>query len=272
MKLSIIIVNYNTFQLTCNTINSVIETLKDDIEYEIMLVDNHSAPDVVRQLKETYASSETVHLILNRHNLGFSKANNIGIKHSKGEYILLLNSDTVVQENCIQKSLAYIQSHPEIGALGCKLLLGDGSLDHACKRGFPTPEASFFYFTKLNRLFPHSPRMNAYTLGYQDIDAINEVDSLTGAFMLMPRSVIDEVGMLDEDFFMYGEDIDWCYRFKEAGYQVIYYPEAVTIHLKGQSSKKRKPRPLMNFIVRCSCSTTSTTGASTPSSSHGFCT
>ncbi len=247
MDLSIIIVNYNTFQLTQNAVESVNSSIGGAIEYEIIIIDNASSEDTQRKLAKTFSSAPHVNLILNRENLGFSKANNIGIRLSSGDYILLLNSDTLVQDNCIPLCLDYIRHNEQIGALGCKLLLEDGSLDHACKRGFPTPDASLYYFLKLHKLFPKSKRFGKYTLSYQDINEINEVDSLTGAFMLLPRSTIDRVGLLDEEFFMYGEDIDWCYRIKKAGYSIIYYPKAATIHLKGQSSKRKKSKIIYEF-------------------------
>ncbi len=240
MDLSIIIVNYNTYELTKQTIESVITTVNDDFTYEILLVDNASKGSCLDSLSNEYASHDKVTLIRNKDNLGFSKANNIGIKASVGDYILTLNSDTILQKNCLQNCLAFIREHNDIGALGCKVTLADNTLDHACKRGFPTPEASLFYFLKLHKFFPDSDKFTQYTLGTQDINSTNDVDSLTGAFMILPRSVINEVGVFDEDFFMYGEDLDWCYRIKNAGYRIVYYPKASTIHLKGGSNGKKK--------------------------------
>jgi GT2 family glycosyltransferase len=198
-------------------------------------------------LKEKYKHSKVVKPIFNNENSGFSKANNIGLKQAKGKYILLLNSDTCVLENCIDKCIDYIENDKNIGALGCKLVLGDGTLDHACKRGFPSPSASFYYMLKLDKLFPDIKKYGQYRMSYLGNDEIGEVDSLTGAFMLIRRHVIDEIGLLDEEFFMYGEDLDWCYRIKEAGYKIIYYPEVKTIHYKGQSSKKKRWKTLYEF-------------------------
>lgn len=260
MKLSIIIVNYNTYALTKQTIDSVLEK-KLPFEYEIMLVDNASMDDSMVKLQEDYAEiiqEGLLRITLNDANLGFAKANNIGIRKSTGEYVLLLNSDTYVVEECLQKCMGYIEGHdsaqqllPEqdrehkIGALGCKVILPDGTLDHACKRGFPTPKASLYYFLKLHR--KDKIKYGLYDALHLDEDEIGEVDCLMGAFMLMPRAVLDEVGLLDEDFFMYGEDIDLCYRIKEGGYKILYYPEASIIHYKGGSSKKRRTKVIYDF-------------------------
>lgn len=258
MKLSIIIVNYNTYTLTKQTIDSVIDK-KLPFEYEIMLVDNASMDDSMVKLQEDYKDiirEGLLKITLNNVNLGFAKANNIGMRKSKGEYILLLNSDTYVVEDCLQKCMQYIERYNteaaiqgenecQIGALGCKVILPDGTLDHACKRGFPTPRASFYYFLKLHKR--EKVKYGLYDALHLDENEVGEVDCLMGAFMLMPRHVLDEVGLLDEDFFMYGEDIDLCYRIKEGGYKIMYYPEASIIHYKGGSSKKRRTKVIYDF-------------------------
>lgn len=243
MHLSIIIVNYNTKKLLEDTIQAVIDTMAL-IRYEIIVVDNDSCDGSIELVKKKYSH---VKLIENKDNLGFPKANNIGIKKALGRYILLLNSDTKVLGHCIEKCLEYMDMNFDIGALGCKLLLANGKLDHACKRGFPTPESSLFYILNLHKLFPASKRFGQYTLDYLPIDKINEVDALTGAFMMVRKEVINKVGLLDENFFMYGEDLDWCFRIKEAGYKIIYYPEAVTIHYKGGSSKRKRYKTIYEF-------------------------
>ena len=159
----------------------------------------------------------------------------------------MLNSDTFVNDSCLEKSLEYLQTHPKVGALGCKVILPSGTLDHACKRGFPTPVASFYYFLKLDRLFPKSKRFGSYDLTYLSENEIHEVGSLMGAFMMIKKQVLDEVGFLDEDYFMYGEDIDLCYRIKKKGWKIIYYSEASIIHYKGGSSKKKKAKLIFEF-------------------------
>lgn len=247
MKLSIIIVNYKTYDLTKQTIDSV---LAEDVafKYEIILVDNASLDGSIEKLQvdfEQQRPSGRLKVIVNPANVGFSKGNNVGMRIATGEYILLLNSDTYLGDQCLTKCMDYIEAHPAIGALGCKVVLPDGTLDHACKRGFPTPMVSLQYLLKLERLDKQKyGRYDALHLGE---DETGEVDCLMGAFMLMPRKAIDEVGMLDEDFFMYGEDIDLCYRIKQGGYKIMYYPQAMIIHYKGGSSKKRRTKVIYNF-------------------------
>ena len=246
IKLSIIIVNYNTYYLTKQTIESIIQQTYP-FNYEILLVDNASSDGSIQALKEDFKDKQDIiHIIENTENLGFGKANNIGAAQSRGEYILLLNSDTVVVEDCLEKCIGYIQQDQTIGALGCKVVLADGSLDHACKRGFPTRKASLYYFLKLDKKNPQ--KYGLYDALHLHEDEIGEVDALMGAFMLMPRKVVDEVGLFDEDYFMYGEDIDLCYRIKAAGYKVVYYPKGHIIHYKGGSSKKRRTKVIYDFL------------------------
>lgn len=243
MDVSIIIVNYNTKDLLKQTIDSVIATT-NEIDYEIIVVDNASKDRSTELIKNNY---KDVILIENKENLGFSKANNIGINVSTGKYILLLNSDTVVLDDAIKECFRYMEMNLDIGALGCKVVLKDGKLDHACKRGFPTPEASLFYMFRLHKIFPKSKNFGKYTMSYVDEDEVSEVDSLMGAFMMVRKSVIDEIGLLDEEFFMYGEDIDWCFRIKEAGYKMVYYPKVKIIHYKGASSNKKRVKTIYEF-------------------------
>jgi GT2 family glycosyltransferase len=244
MDLSIIIVNFNTKELLQQTIQFVIDTVGEAVKYEIIVSDNGSKDDSCKMVTQFFSN---VKLIENNANLGFPKGNNIAIKEAIGRYVLLLNSDTVVKENCLEKCIFYMDEHDEVGALGCKILLADGTLDHACKRGFPIPEASLYYMLKLDKLFPNNKKFGAYTLDYLPQDETNEVDSLTGAFMMVRREIIEKVGLLDEDFFMYGEDIDWCYRIKEAGWKVVYYPEASITHYKGGSSRKKRIKTIYEF-------------------------
>lgn len=243
MDLSVIIVSYNTKDLLKKTIESVVKTAKN-VEYEIIVVDNASgdgSPDMVLE-----CFPEVV-LIKSDKNEGFACANNKGIKIAKGSYVLLLNSDTVVVEDCIRKCIDYMYMHDDIGALGCKVVLPDGRLDHACKRGFPTPGASLAYMLKLDRLFKDNRKFGQYDMTYVGEDEISEVDAVMGAFMMVRREAVLEVGGLDEEFFMYGEDIDWCFRIKEKGYKVVYYPEGKIIHYKGSSSKKRRFMTVYEF-------------------------
>jgi len=215
---------------------------KNDLE--VLVVDNGSSDGSPAMVKEEFGN---VILIESKENLGFAKANNIAIKKAVGDYILLLNPDTIVVGDCLDKCVQYMDKHRDIGVLGCKVILPDGRLDVACRRSFPTPSVSFYRMVGLSKLFPKHKRFAQYNLTYLDENETYDVDSVVGAFMLVRREIIDQVGMLDEDYFMYGEDIDWCYRIKQAGWKVVYYPEAVIIHYKGASGGKRNPRIIYEF-------------------------
>lgn len=243
MDLSIIIVNYNTKQLTLNCLQSVYQSITD-YSYEVTLIDNNSRDDSVEVIQQQFPQ---VHLIANSENTGFSRANNQGMKIAHGRYILLLNSDTVVQPDTFDIMLRFMDEHPAVGASGCKVVLPDGSLDKACKRGFPTPAATFYYVSQLTKLFPRNPRINAYHRGDLDEDQPSPIDCLVGAFMLVRREAIDQVGMLDETFFMYGEDIDWCYRIQQAGWINYYYPKTQIIHHKKASSRNKPYKITFEF-------------------------
>ncbi len=243
MDLSIIIVNYNTCELTMQSLDSVYRNTQG-LDFEVLVVDNGSRDESIKTIRMRYPQ---VVIIKNDTNLGFAVANNQAIAIASGHYILLLNSDTIVEGDCLSRCAAYLNQHPGVGALGCRVLLPDGQLDHACKRGFPTPQASLFYFLRLHKLFPHSHYFGQYTLGFMSEDTINEVDALTGAFMMVRKKTIEEIGTLDEDFFMYGEDIDWCYRIKAAGWKIIYFPDARILHLKGGSGGRKSRRSIFEF-------------------------
>jgi len=243
MDLTIVIVNYNTCKLTCDAIRSVLESITS-FRYEVIVVDNDSSDDSVETIFRNFPE---VILIRNDQNVGFARANNQAIRIAQGRYILLLNSDTVIQPDTLQIMVSYMEQNPEVGASGCKVVLPDGSLDKACRRGFPTPEASFYYLTGLSRLFPRNARLNQYQLTHLDPDESCPVDCLVGAFMMVRREVIQQVGLLDEDFFMYGEDVDWCYRIKQAGWVIYYYPRTSIMHYKGASSKRKPVKIVYEF-------------------------
>jgi GT2 family glycosyltransferase len=239
MDLSIIIVNYGTYQLTKDTVISLLNTIVD-INYEIIIVDNDSPDDSFNRLDDDFKDIDNIMLIQNDNNDGFAKANNIGIRNSTGEYVLLLNSDVIVKEHTINQSLNYIKENKNIGCLGCKVVLPDGNLDKACRRSFPTFEVSFYRLTGLSKLFPNSKRFNRYNLSYLDENEVYPVDCVVGAFMLIPRDVLIRCGCLDESYFMYGEDIELCYNIKELGYDVIYYGKTEITHYKGASGKSKR--------------------------------
>lgn len=243
MDLSIIILNYNTRELTLKALRSVYAS-RTGYQFEVILIDNASSDSSVEKIREEFPQ---VQLIENEENVGFAKANNQGMRIATGRYILLLNSDTIVQADTLEIMIRFMDKHPDVGASGCKVILPDGSLDKACRRGFPTPSASFYYAFGISKLFPHVPRFNQYQLGYLNADEEYPVDCLVGAFMLVRRKAIDEVGLLDEQFFMYGEDVDWCYRIKQAGWTNYYYPKTHIIHYKGASSRKRPLKIVYEF-------------------------
>ena len=240
MDLSVVIVNYQTFELTKNTINSI---LKFDypFTYEIIVVDNASSDDSLSKLEDYF--SDKVKFIASAENNGFAAGNNQALDIAKGKYVLLLNSDTVVWENTLKNIYNYMEKHSDVGACGCRVLLENGELDKACKRSFPNVKNSFF------RLFhiPTNSKDDNYNLDNLPDDEIYEIDCLTGAFMFIRADALNEVGFLDETFFMYGEDIDLCYRIKNAGWKIIYYGESEITHLKGASSKKQKSKLIYEF-------------------------
>lgn len=233
-QLSIVIVNYNVKYFLEQALRSVRKAL-EGIDGEVFVVDNASTDGSVELVKERFPE---VRLIVNEKNLGFSVANNQAIRKANGRYILLLNPDTVVEEDTFHKSLAFMEGHPQAGGLGVKMIDGKGNFLPESKRSFPSPKVAFFKAFGLSALFPQSRTFGRYHLGHLPEDAINEVEVLAGAFMLLRKSVLDEVGLLDETFFMYGEDIDLSYRIILAGYKNYYFPETRIIHYKGESTKK----------------------------------
>jgi len=243
MDLSIIIVNYRTFELTRNTIESVLNSSLS-CDYEIIVVDNASGDGSLEKLEDFFADESRVRFIQSSVNGGFAYANNLAIRDSNPGYYLLLNSDTIVEDNTLTEALNYIQSHDDVGALGVRVCLEDGKLDKACRRSFPNPTNSFY---RLFHIPSHNNSNDDYNLDNLDDSGIYEIDCLTGAFILMRSKVMDEIGLLDETFFMYGEDIDLCYRIKKAGYKIVYYGKVKITHLKGASSKKQKNKLIYEF-------------------------
>ncbi len=234
MKLSIIIVNYNVRYFLEQALLSVQKATKN-LTTETFVVDNNSVDDSVRMVAEKFPA---VHLIANQDNPGFSKANNQAIRLAKGEYILLLNPDTLVEEDTFDKCVAFMDAHPKAGGLGVKMIDGSGNFLPESKRGLPTPMTAFYKTFGFAKCFPKSPIFNRYHLGFLDKDKTHEVEVLAGAFMLMRKSVLDKIGLLDETFFMYGEDIDLSYRIIKGGYKNYYFANTTIIHYKGESTKK----------------------------------
>lgn len=234
MKLSVIIVSYNVKHFLEQCLHSV-RAASVGIDTEIFVVDNASVDGSVKMVREKFPE---VICIANEDNPGFAKANNQAIRQSEGEYVLLLNPDTIVETDTFAKIIGFMDSHPDAGGLGVKMVDGTGRFLPESKRGLPTPVVAFYKIFGLSRLFPKSKTFNKYHLGYLDKDKTHQVEILAGAFMLMRKSVLDKVGLLDEAFFMYGEDIDLSYRIIKGGYHNYYYPDARIIHYKGESTKK----------------------------------
>jgi O-antigen biosynthesis protein len=241
MKLSIIIVNYNVKYFLEQCLHSVRNSIKD-IESEVFIVDNNSVDGSVEMLHEKFSEFR---IIVNKENVGFSKANNQAIALSSGEYILLLNPDTVVEDDTIAQVIRFMDGHPDAGGLGVKMVDGKGRFLPESKRGLPTPWVAFYKIFGLSRIFPKSRKFGRYHLGFLDKDETHSVEVLSGAFMLLRKSLLDQIGYLDEAFFMYGEDIDLSYRITQAGYKNYYYPEARIIHYKGESTKKGS----LNYVL-----------------------
>lgn len=233
-KLSVIIVNYNVEFFLEQCLNSVKKAL-EKVSGEVFVVDNNSIDGSVEMVKTKFPE---VKLLANKDNRGFSKANNQAIEIAKGEYVLLLNPDTVVEEDTFEKVISFMDQHPDAGALGVRMLDGRGKFLPESKRGLPTPIVAFYKIFGLSKLFPKSKRFGQYHLGHLSEFETNEIDILSGAFMLMRKTALDKVGLLDEAFFMYGEDIDLSYRIQKGNYKNYYYPEARIIHYKGESTKK----------------------------------
>lgn len=234
MKLSVIIVNYNVEFFLEQCLNSVYAALAH-VEGEVFVVDNNSIDGSLAMVAEKFPQ---VHLIANKENAGFSKANNQALRIAKGDYHLLLNPDTIVEEDTFLKVVAFMDTHPDAGGLGVKMIDGKGNFLPESKRGLPTPKDAFYKIFGLSRLFPRSKRFGRYHLSYLDKDQLHEIEILSGAFMLMRKETLDKVGLLDEAFFMYGEDIDLSYRIVLGGYKNYYFPDTRIIHYKGESTKK----------------------------------
>lgn len=233
-KLSIVIVNYNVCYFLDQALKSV-QLATKNIDAEVFVVDNNSVDGSVQMVRDKFPE---VILIDNHDNRGFSKANNQAIKQATGEYILLLNPDTVLETDTLEKCVEFMDDHPDAGGLGVKMLDGKGTFLPESKRGLPTPWIAFYKIFGFAKFFPKSKKFGRYHLGYLDDNETNEVDVLAGAFMMIRKTVMDKIGGLDEDYFMYGEDIDLSYCITKLGYKNYYFPEARIIHYKGESTKR----------------------------------
>lgn len=242
MKLSVIIVSYNVKHYLYQCLDSVYRAAHD-LDAEVYVVDNHSRDDSVAFLQQRYGE---VNFIEMNHNLGFARANNIAINQSEGDYVLLLNPDTIVGENVLKRVVAFMDAHPDAGAVGVKMLHANGMKAKESRRGIPTPMTAFYKMCGLCNRFPNHQRFGRYYMGYLPWDKEVEIEVVSGAFCMLRREALDKVGLLDEDFFMYGEDIDLSYRLIKEGYKNWYVPEEI-LHYKGESTAKSSFRHVHVF-------------------------
>lgn len=261
--LSVIIVNYNV----CDFLEQALDSLQQActaLKAEIFVVDNNSSDDSVATVRKRFPN---VQLIANTQNVGFSQANNQAIEKARGRYLLVLNPDTIVQEDTLSTLVGFMDTHPSAGAVGCQILNPDGTFAPESRRAFPTPSTAFYRMTGLSRLFPHSKRFGRYNMTYLPRHKVAEVDALSGSCMMVRHTALyfayeqeqelrqngcstndllncknpsncSGAGLFDEDFFMYGEDLDWCYRIQQAGWKILYTPATQILHYKGESTKK----------------------------------
>ena len=263
IDLSVIVVNYNVREFLEQALRSI-NRASDGLKVEIFVVDNNSSDGSVEMVRNRFPE---VHLIANEENTGFSAANNQAIRQASGRYLLILNPDTIVREDTLQALVRFMDEHPDAGAAGCKILNPDGSFAPESRRAFPTPAVAFYRITGLSKLFPRSARFGRYNMSYLPPDEAAEVDALSGSCMMVRHEALlrradtahspeingvahvtyDGAGLFDEAFFMYGEDLDWCFRIQQAGWKIYYTPETQIIHYKGESTKKGELRYVMLF-------------------------
>ena len=245
MKVSVIIVNYKVKYFLAQCLHSVLKAM-EGIDGEVIVVDNDSQDDSIDYARELYAQYPQIRFIENKENLGFARANNIAIRQSKGEYVLLLNPDTVVNEHLLADCVALLDSNPGIGATGVRMLNENGTFAPESRRGIPTPFTAFCKMVGLAKLFPKNRLFGRYYMKYLDEYAATPIEIISGACMFIRKSVLDECGLLDEDFFMYGEDIDLSYRMLKTGKQNYYVPTRI-VHYKGESTQKNTFRYVYVF-------------------------
>ncbi len=254
LDLAIVILNFNTCDYLRRCLTSVYAS-QGDFTFDVCVVDNASPDNSVDMVRAEFPQAR---VIQSPENVGFACGNNLGLRaygfgqettqaaESQPRYALLLNPDTKLPPDALAKMLDFMSSHPRAGAAGPKLILEDGSLDLACRRGFPTPQVAFYHMVRLSKLFPHSPTFARYNLTFLNPNLVAEVDSVVGAFMLMRREAIREVGLLDQEFFMYGEDLDWAYRGSQIGWKVYYNPDVTVLHVK-RAASRHSPRAQREF-------------------------
>ena len=238
MKLSIVIPTYNAHEWIQGCIDSIrLHRPAPPTDYEIIVVDDLSSDDTVAIVRGQFPD---VQLFANQKNIGFGKTVNVGLKAARGEYILVLNNDTWMHEGALDALVAFLDTHPEVGIVGPKVLSGDGSLQQQCRRRIPTPTAALLYFSGVARMFPKNPKIAGYLMTNADETQTTEVDAVSGACLMVRRSVVDTIHGFDPEYYLYGEDMDFCWRTKLAGWKVMYHPNAVITHFGGQGGTGKK--------------------------------
>jgi GT2 family glycosyltransferase len=240
--LSIIILNYNSQFWLKKTLDTLKKYYLDISKFkvEVIVVDNASADDSVKMTKREFKWAK---LIVNPTNCGFAAGNNVALKDATARYVMLLNNDIqFTEQSNLDTLIKFMDKHKEVAVISPKVVLTNGQLDQACHRGEPTPWASLAYFMKLDKLFPTSPTFGQYHMSYKDLNSPHVIDACTGAAMIIRTKIMQKVGLLDEQFFMYAEDLDWCKRFRDAGHTIVFYPEVQIIHHKYKSGIKSKSK------------------------------
>jgi GT2 family glycosyltransferase len=243
-ELSIVVVNFNTREDLKNCLKSIFDS-KQITSFEIWVVDNNSSDGSSELVEKEFPN---VRLIKNKENSGFSRANNLAIEQIESPFVLLLNPDTIVQDHVFDKTIDFLKANGDAGMVSCMLVKADGTLDLACRRSFPSAFDGFCRAVGLSKLFPRSRLFARYNLTYLPENKVSEVDAINGAFMMVKQEAIREVGHLDEDYFMYMEDLDWCFRFRQKGWKIFYVPNSIVVHLKGQAGKKNSEKMITEFF------------------------
>lgn len=244
LDISIVIVHHSLPWPVLNTCLEAIERGRALVRCQAIVVDHGLSPDLLNQLTTRFA---WVEVVLDRSDRGYAVSNNLGLRRAAGRYLLLLNDDVVLPVTALRDLVDWMDDHPQAGYAGPRLVLPDGRLDRACRRAFPTPLVSLYRLAGLSKLFPRSRTFGRYNLSYLPANQTARVDSVVGACMLVRRAAAAEVGLLDETYFMYGEDLDWAYRLQQAGWQGWYLASIVALHHKGSSSRRRRLRTTYEF-------------------------
>ena len=236
MKLSIVIPTYNAHEWIEQCMDSI-RLHRPACDYEVIVVDDLSTDDTAVVVRDKFPD---VRLFLNKTNLGFGKTVNVGLRAATGEFVLVLNNDTWMHERALDTMIAYLEAHTDTGIVGPRVLSGDGTIQEQCRRRIPTPMAALLYFSGVARMFPKNPKLAGYLMTASDEHTTTEVDAVSGACLMVRRAVLDQIQGFDEEYYLYGEDMDFCWRTKLAGWKVIYHPAATITHFGGQGGTGKK--------------------------------